>query len=54
MFEVLIRIPGVLGSLAVVACCIMEGSKMQSDIILVEIKFGAKQVIFMRKSVVEV
>jgi len=27
---------------------------MQSDIIMVEIKFGAKQVIFMRKSVVEV
>jgi len=27
---------------------------MRSDIVMVEIKFGAKQVIFMRKSVVEV
>ena len=54
MLEVLVRIPGVLG---VPGCCCLlyhVGFKMQSDIIRVENKFGAKQVIFMRKSVVKV
>ena len=54
VFEMLVRIPGVLG---VPGCCCLlyhGGFKMQSDIIMVENKFGAKQVIFMRKSVVEV
>ena len=54
MYEVPVRIPGVLG---VPSCCCLlyhGGFKMQSDIIRVENKFGAKQLIFMRKSVVEV
>ena len=54
VFEVLVRIPGVLG---VPGCCCLlyyGGFKLLSDIIMVEIKFRVKQVIFMRKSVVEV
>ena len=53
MYEVLVKSPVVLGVCC--RCCLLHpgGSWGQSDIIRVEVKFGAQQINFMRKSVVK-
>jgi len=50
MHEVSVKLPGVMEVCC--RCCIWRVLKGRSDIIMVEIKFGAQQTIFMRKSVV--